>query len=417
VKSFFRKRNLPDRDGELSKAFSLVKSRISIISPWQNIEFMQLATGLYCHVPFCAHKCAYCAFYQEPPTSELIAEYIRGLRVEFSLLEMNKPFDTIYAGGGTPGLLSSANMELLCQILTQNNGKIPPIEFSVEFSPSTVKTEKLEILKHYNCNRVTIGVQSFNRETLLSLGRRQSEKQIFSACEIAMASGIGNIGIDLIFGVPGQTIAEWLADLRCAVNLHPKHISTYALTFENGTPLKRDLSSKIICKKTEEEEADFYLRTWEFLESNGYRQYEISNFCVPGFESVHNINTWKMQDWIGIGPAACSQCGWRRFSNPQSTARWLESMARRELAWTNIEKLGGKTMAEDSIIFGLRMNCGVNISAVKNKFKNVDLTALDDLFCQLQSDGLLQISGECVRLTTEGRLVADAIAVSILEVL
>lgn len=195
------------------------------------------ALGLYCHVPFCAHRCDYCAFYQEPPSSHSIERYLSAIAKEMELLRVGRPFDTIYVGGGTPGLLTPRHLERLCEAIVANNGTVKPVEFSVEFSPITVREEKIEVLKSYNCNRLTIGVQSFNGRTMEALGRRQNEKQVSDAYERALSCAIGNIGIDLIFGVPGQTLGEWMEDLRRAVHLKPKHISTYSLTFEDGTPL------------------------------------------------------------------------------------------------------------------------------------------------------------------------------------
>jgi oxygen-independent coproporphyrinogen-3 oxidase len=330
------------------------------------------------------------------------------------MVDRKGPFDTIYVGGGTPGLLSAADMESLCRTLTEKNGDSGPAEFSIEFSPMAVKGEKIEILRRYGCNRATIGVQSFSEKTMLALGRRQANKRVFAAYETIVSRGIDNVGLDLIFGVPGQTIGEWLCDLRIAVDMRPKHISTYCLTFEEGTPLQRNLSATM-AKKSNDDEADFYLRTWDFLENSGYVHYEISNFCIPGFESIHNFNTWKMQDWIGIGPSACSQCGNERFSNPPSIAQWLDGIERGIMARGNAESVDEKTMAEDCVIFGLRMVDGISVGDLKNRFKNIDFSELDAMFSRLESGEFLRISGDRVRLTTRGLLVADAIAVDILD--
>jgi oxygen-independent coproporphyrinogen-3 oxidase len=371
--------------------------------------------GLYCHVPFCAHRCSYCAFYQEPPIRQLIGQYLCGIEKEFSLLGIRQPFDTIYIGGGTPGLLTSKNLEWLCKILTKNNHRKHPIEFSVEFSPATVKRDKLDILASYHCNRLTMGVQSFNPKIMQILGRRQTHRQILEAWEIISSCEIGNVGIDLIFGIPGQTLDEWLQDLQQAVDLKPQHISTYSLTFENDTPLGNKLLAKLLDQKTNDEEADFYLQTWDFLRKNGYEHYEISNFCLPTFESLHNSNTWKMQDWIGVGPAACSQYKNRRFANPPSIARWLQSLEEGHLAHVSDEALSEQVLAEDSLIFGLRMNEGVNILNLQNRYPTIDFSWLNDLFSKLAAEGFLQMANHIIRLTDAGRLIADTIAVKILE--
>ncbi|MDR2603295.1 MAG: coproporphyrinogen III oxidase family protein, partial [Puniceicoccales bacterium] len=279
----------------------------------------------------------------------------------------------------------------------------------------TVKKDKLDILAKYHCNRITIGVQSFSPKTIQILGRRQTHRQILEAWEIISSCEIDNVGIDLIFGIPGQTLGEWMQDLQRAVDLKPRHISTYNLTFENDTPIGNKLLAKLLDRKSNDEEADFYLRTWDFLRKNGYEHYEISNFCLPTFESVQNSNTWEMQDWIGIGPAACSQYKNRRFANPPSIVQWLQSLGQGNLAHVSEEVISEQVLAEDSIIFGLRMNRGINTLNLQNRYPTIDFSRLDDLFSQLATEGFLQMENHMVRLTDAGRLIADTIAVKILE--
>jgi oxygen-independent coproporphyrinogen-3 oxidase len=345
----------------------------------------------------------------------LIGQYLSGIEKEFSMLDVGQPFDTIYIGGGTPGILTPQNLGRLCEILTKNNSKVYPAEFSVEFSPATIKKDKLDILTQYHCNRITIGIQSFNPKTIQILGRRQTPRQILEAWKIISSCKISNIGIDLIFGVPGQTLMEWLQDLQRAIDLEPQHISTYNLTFEDNTPLRDKLVTRVFDQKSNDEEADFYLQTWDFLKQRGYEQYEISNFCLPKFESIHNSNTWKMQDWIGIGPSACSQYNNRRFANPSSTTQWLKSLERGSLAYIHNEILSEQIFVEDSIIFGLRMNAGVNILNLQNKYPSINFSRWKDLFFQLEAKGFLRVTNNIIRLTDTGRLIADTIAVKILE--
>jgi oxygen-independent coproporphyrinogen-3 oxidase len=372
------------------------------------------AVGLYCHVPFCAHRCAYCAFYQESAVRNSIELYLETVKKELELLSIGIPFDTIYVGGGTPGVLTAKDLERLCVALLKNNENVKPVEFSVEFSPGTVRKEKVEVLKNYHCNRVTIGVQSFNPVTLKALGRRQNSEQVSKAMETIVSCGIENVGIDLIFGVPSQTLGQWIGDLRCAVKLNPKHISTYNLTLEENTPMRRDAEAGIIREKSEDEEVKFHLSTWNFLRSSGFEQYEISNFSRPGFESVHNLNTWKMQDWVGVGPSACSQYENQRFANPPSLKLWANSIIHNELAHANVDRIDEKTLAEDSIIFGLRMNRGIDLCAVKKRFHAVDFSKMDELFAGLAEENLVEKRDGWVKLTDGGRLVADAVAREIL---
>ena len=373
--------------------------------------------GLYCHVPFCAHQCDYCAFYKEEPTAQKIKRYLECIEAEMKLLNIETPFDTIYIGGGTPGVLTANSFEHLCSSLTQNNISREIEEFSVEFSPSTVQKEKISVLMNFGCNRITLGVQSFNEKTMKSLGRRQTLNQVLKAYESIRICGIQNIGIDLIFCVPGQTHQEWLEDLRIAVDLQPQHISTYNLTFEKDTKLTKYLEDNNISKKTDDEEADFFIETRDFLCRNGYRQYEVSNYCRPGFESKHNLNTWKMNDWIGIGPSACSQYMSKRFSNSCSLEKWESNIGNNMLSHENIIDVTDKQMAEDSIIFGLRMTDGIDLDEINANFPKINVNIIKKFFDSLKENKLAKINNSHVALTSKGLLVADAISVEILNIM
>ena len=348
--------------------------------------------GLYCHVPFCAHQCDYCAFYKEEPTAQKIKRYLECIEAEMKLLNIETPFDTIYIGGGTPGVLTANSFERLCSSLTQNNISRENEEFSVEFSPSTVQKEKISVLMNFGCNRITLGVQSFNEKTMKSLGRRQTLNQVLKAYESIRICGIQNIGIDLIFCVPGQTHQEWLEDLRIAVDLQPQHISTYNLTFEKDTKLTKDLKGNNIAKKTDDEEADFFIETRDFLCRNGYRQYEVSNYC-------------------------CSQYMGKRFSNSCSLEKWESNIGNNMLSHENIIDVTDKQMAEDSIIFGLRMTDGIDLDEINANFPKINVNIIKKFFDSLKENKLAKINNSHVALTSKGLLVADAISVEILNIM
>ena len=250
-----------------------------------------------------------------------------------------------------------------------------------------------------------------------SLGRRQTLNQVLKAYESIRICGIQNIGIDLIFCVPGQTHQEWLEDLRIAVDLRPQHISTYNLTFEKDTKLTKDLKGNNITKKTEDEEADFFIETRDFLQRNGYRQYEVSNYCRPGFESKHNLNTWKMNDWIGIGPSACSQYMSKRFSNSCSLEKWESNIGNNMLSHENVIDITDKQMAEDRMIFGLRMTDGIDLDEINANFPKINVDIIKKFFDSLKENKLAKINNSHISLTADGLLVADAISVGILDIM
>lgn len=371
----------------------------------------KLKLGLYCHVPFCAHRCDYCAFYQEPPTRQQLQLYLAALAKEYALVLPHVPFDTLYVGGGTPSLLPPSDLERFCQIVTQNNRQQPLEEFSFECSPQTITSEKLEILARYGCNRITIGVQSFQPEILKILGRRQSPDVIFRAYDIARRSPITNIGLDLMFNIPNQTLEDWQNDLRIVTQLAPEHLSTYSLILEEHTPL----ASRSFQEKSEREATDFYLYTWDFLQHAGYEHYEISNFCRPGKQSLHNTATWQMQEWIGIGPSACSQYQQKRYQNISSLEKWADGIFQDSPQYIHEIVLTDEILATDAMIFGFRMPQGIHLGHLQQRFPSVDFSRWNGLWEQLIKEHFLIKDGPCLALTPQGLLVEDAISLALLD--
>jgi oxygen-independent coproporphyrinogen-3 oxidase len=362
--------------------------------------------GLYVHVPFCATQCDYCAFYKEPLSLPNLERYLHTLLLEIQSIHDKRTFDTIYFGGGTPGILSSKAIDQIAEILHSKMHKIP-LEWTVEIAPSTVSVEKLRHWKAAGVNRISMGIQSFNEAILHTLGRKQTSRQIFHAYKLVRSVGFTNVGIDLIFSAPGQTSEQLLDDLSMAIALGPEHISTYCLTYEDDTVLRNKWGDS----SDENRDHDFYGMVCEFLETHGYKQYEISNFCKTGYASVHNRNTWLMYEWIGVGPSASSQYRGLRYTNIASLNRWATGIENDDPERTDIIKLSPKTLAIDEIIFGLRMNEGVDLE--KNIFRQEIVPLIDDLKIQ----GLLTEEKQRIRLTTRGRLLCDAIAKEIFNAL
>jgi oxygen-independent coproporphyrinogen-3 oxidase len=269
--------------------------------------------------------------------------------------------------------------------------------------------------------RVSLGAQSFQPALLEALGRRHSPAQIHRAYERIRAVGFASVNLDLMFALPGQDEDAWLADLREAVAMRPEHISTYCLTFEEDTALWVKLSQGKV-KLDREREAALYERTWAELAGAGFAQYEISNFARPGHECIHNLNTWRMGSWLGLGPSAASQhAGWRG-ANPPDLDAWLAGLARGERAAAERVALTEALLAEDALIFGLRMNAGVDLAALRRRHPGADWAAADALAARLEDEGLAEREAADggtgrVRLTLKGRLVADAIGVEALGVL
>ncbi|MGZ0654825.1 radical SAM family heme chaperone HemW [Coraliomargarita sp. W4R53] len=374
-----------------------------------------LPIGIYCHVPFCASTCDFCAFYQEKPRRGDLDRYLAAMDLEFAQLPRDRSVDTVFWGGGTPGLLAAKDLERLGRSLLQHLDG-PPAEWTIEMAPSTVKVDKLAVLRDLGVTRISMGVQSFDPKLLDSLGRLHNPKQVYTAWERVQAAGFPQTNLDLMFAIPGQSIEQWEADIREAARLGPSHLSTYCLTFEEDTALYVKLSQGKV-SIDEEKELRFYERGWELLDELGYDQYEISNFAKRDAECRHNMNTWRMHEWVGCGPSAASQYGGERYQRPANLDEWCSAMESGEPPKTERVELDHDLLMADAIIFGLRMNQGIDLQLINERFS--EATNRPDLEAKLkffEQEGLLHSQGSHYALTHQGRLVCDAVGSALLEV-
>ncbi len=371
--------------------------------------------GIYVHVPFCSSTCDFCAFYQETPARGDFDRYLDGVERELELAAIDEPVATVFWGGGTPGLLPPSALRRLGELLRARLPS-PPAEWTVEMTPSSVKEEKLAALREIGVTRISLGAQSFQPRLLEALGRLHPRERIFEAVDKIRRAGFASLNLDLIFSIPGQSLDEWRADLDEATALGPDHLSTYCLTFEEDTALYVKLSQGRVSMDMEKEVS--FLREAECrLAAAGYRQYEISNYARPGAECAHNLNTWGMHRWIGIGPAAASQDrGWRG-ANPAGLDLWLDKLAAGERAGEDRVLLTPDLLAADSLVFGLRMNAGVEVGRVAARFGVLFPDDLERRLREWEGDDLLERDGDRIKLTAGGRLVADRLGAELLEIL
>lgn len=365
-----------------------------------------LSLGLYIHVPFCANKCAYCHFFKTNPTENLVNAYFKQLEREVQSWKerlKGRFIETIFWGGGSPSCLSVTQLErlgALCTNLAPN-----PIEWTVEVSPVTISFEKLCCLKQLGVTRISMGVQSFNSNILKQLGRKQTRKQVFEAYEWIRQAGFNNINLDLIFPPDFSKLSLWQNDLEEAVRLNPEHISTYCLTYESEKgPFIPEAHQTVDVNQ----EADFYEFTWNFLPQFGYQHYEVSNFAKPGLSCKHNVNTWRMQEWIGLGPSAASQWQQQRFQNH------LKIDPEGIQPFASLETLDELTLCKDCLIFGLRMCEGIDLQQLQQRFPNIDLSQFDPLWQHFQQHGWIEYKNSILHCTSKGLLLADSLALEIL---
>ena len=368
---------------------------------------------MYVHVPFCASTCDFCAFYQTKPTAGAVGRFLTGIADEAKLVNWARPVTTVFWGGGTPGLLGPRDLARLAEIVRARCGGVPQ-EWTVELAPASVTPERLAVLKAAGVTRVSMGVQSFQPALLDGLGRQHTLEQIYRAYDHVRAAEFHSVNLDLMFALPGQTEAEWAADVREAVRLAPDHLSTYCLTFEEDTALWVKLSQGRV-KLDPEHEARLYEATWAQLAAAGYAQYEVSNFARPGHACRHNVNTWHMNEWVGLGPSAASQHDGRRGGNIADLEKWLAHVAQGERVTEDRVAVTPALLAEDALIFGLRMNAGVDVGVWQARCPDAPWPAVETLLARCVAEGLAVRKGVRVRLTDRGRLLADSVGAEMME--
>lgn len=336
--------------------------------------------GIYVHIPFCARKCAYCDFYSVAGDPAAIEEF-RGLLVrEMDLFarevpeEAAAPADTVFFGGGTPTVLGA---EALCGLLSVLRERFPidgSAEITTEANPGTVSAEDFLRLREGGFNRVSIGVQSFSPRTLATLGRIHGVEEVRAAHRDARRAGFSSIGMDLIFGIPGQQRPDWTADLDRTVTFLPAHVSAYALAPERGTPIHGAIERGELRMPEDDAVADMYEETRASLARAGYRQYEISNFSRPGAECRHNLKYWRREGYLGLGPSAHGLLFppgkgpfGVRTSNPASLAAYRRRIGEGRLPWEETRACSREDAWKESLIAGLRLLDGIDAKETESR--------------------------------------------------
>ena len=371
--------------------------------------------SLYVHVPFCAHRCGYCDFTLIARRDDLIGDYLRALEREIAIARIpyGTSLDTVFFGGGTPTHPAPDEMKALFQIVRQQFSLSPAAEFSVEANPLDLTEEKIILLVEAGVNRVSLGVQSFSKRELELLERDHSPQNVDELMH-RLRSRIQNISIDLIFGIPDQTLADWRATLLHAINLNPAHISTYGLTFEKGTAFWQRRERGDLVRIEEELEREQYALAMEELALAGYEQYEISNFAKPGFQCRHNNVYWSGDPYWAFGPGAARYLNGRRETNIRSVTGWLNRLERGESPVGDTETLDAQHRAHELVYLGLRRIAGVT----RDEFQRRTGMELDDLYGETirkQTElGTLDDDGSRICLTREGRFIADLVVMEFL---
>ena len=326
--------------------------------------------SLYIHIPFCAQKCLYCDFPSFARKDHLRKAYIEALNKEIiSLREKhnNLEINTIFIGGGTPSVLEADELEcLLKEVAKLNMAK--DIEYSMECNPGNLTEEKLEVMKKYGVNRISMGLQAKQDNLLKGLGRIHNYKTFKENFLLAKKVGFNNINVDLMFGLPNQSLNEWEETLREIISLEPAHISAYSLIIEEGTAFYNLYENDKLKLPTEEEERKMYHLAKEILEENGFNQYEISNYAKEGKECRHNLAYWNMDNWIGVGSAAASYINGKRIKNISSVEEYINSIKDKGEAVEEIINNSKNDNMEEFMFMGLRKINGIDENEFKKRF-------------------------------------------------
>ena len=367
--------------------------------------------GLYIHIPFCLSKCHYCDFYSLTSISA-VPDFLDALFKEMEMYRNRfNSFDTVYIGGGTPSLLSPQQLENILVRIWGNFDLISDSEITVETNPADLNRSYLESIREIGINRINIGVQSFDQKVLNFLGRRHSLMQALSAVEASRKAGFHNIGLDLIYGVPGQSIDSWLDTLKQAVAFSPEHLSCYQLTLEPKTPLGKRYQAGEFSIPGEELQYEFFMKTSQFLEGAGYIHYEVSNFA-RGTElaSRHNQKYWDHSPYLGLGPAAHSFQDNQRWWNHRCLDQYLAAINAGNLPIEETETLTMEQLRLEALYLGLRTKKGVCLQDFKNRY-NCDLfTEKKKMLDKLQEEGFISIQEGHLSPTPTGLAVADSLS-------
>ena len=357
---------------------------------------------IYVHIPFCARICPYCAFYKERADPAQATRFCEAVLAELDRQAgqfVLRP-ETIFFGGGTPTALTTAQLDLLLGGF-RSRLDLPSVrEWTLEANPGSVSERKAQLLRDSGVNRISLGVQSFDDGLLELLGREHSAAQAEASFHLLRRAGFENLNVDLMFGLPGQTLAQWEATLRCAVALGPDHISAYCLTYEEDTDFfLRHARGEF--RVDAEADADFFTLAGELLGAAGFAQYEVSNYARPGFESVHNRAYWSGENYLGLGPSAVSTVGLRRWQNISDYRAYADRLLRGETVSTGDEILTPQMKRAEAVALSLRTNQGVPAEWVNDRPNEVEE------FVRL---GLMQPEAERYVLTRAGRFLADSVA-------
>ncbi len=368
--------------------------------------------GLYLHIPFCRQRCDFCAFYLELYRKGAADTFLQALRTEVRLQAAQeringRAFQSVYFGGGTPTTLRAGQLTDILADIRQYLPLTPQCEITVEAQPGTVSQSDLSTLFDAGVNRMSFGAESMQDEELVGIGRPALAREIVEAVLWAREAGFTNINLDLMYGLPDQTLQSWKDTIGQCLELAPEHFSCYALTVEEGTRLAHDIRHHRVQAPDDSIQVAMDQTAQSMLNDAGYQQYEISNYAKPGFACRHNLLYWTHGDYLGLGPSAQSLVNGVRFGNVANLTSYQTALAQQTLPTQDESVLTKEEQLRDAVIFGLRLVQGIPTQQLRDHALNYGHTTTVEM---LRGRKLIEEDGERSRLSAQGRLHADTVA-------
>ncbi|TLS39426.1 radical SAM family heme chaperone HemW [Pseudalkalibacillus caeni] len=368
--------------------------------------------AVYLHIPFCDYICHYCDFNKVFMKGQPVEEYLDHMAVEMKNTVKKFPYDhieTIFIGGGTPTALSASQLDVLLESVNDTFHPGSHIEYTVEANPGSVDEEKLSVLKNAGVNRLSIGAQAFQNDLLKRLGRGHDEQEVVEIVKLAQRMGFDNLSLDLMFGLPDQTMDMFRESIERTIQLDIPHVSSYSLQVEKKTVFYNLFRKDQLPLPTQEEEADMFELLISKLEKAGLQQYEISNFARPGFESKHNMMYWKNEHYYGVGAGAHSYMNGVRRINAGPLKKYIQLVDENGFPYTEENELTTAEKMEEEMFMGLRMKKGVSVERFQEKFNIPLMTVFGSQIDQLHDKGLINLNKGNISLTEKGLFLGNEV--------
>ena len=365
--------------------------------------------GLYLHIPFCSSICNYCNFNRGLFDGPLKARYVTALQDEILRAGRGEPVDTIYFGGGTPSLLEPGEISVLIGACRSVFDVTPDAEVTLETNPETASVPRLAGFREAGVNRLSFGVQSFQDSELARLGRVHSSARARAAVAEARSAGFDNVSLDLMMWLPGQSVDDWLANVRALVDVRPEHVSFYLLELYPNAPLREEMARAGWSLAPDEDAAAMYLEGLSILDAAGYGQYEISNACVPNRASRHNMKYWTDGEWHGFGCGAHSTRHGVRWHNVSSTSEYVDRLTARASPMAERRRMTAAECVEEAMFTGLRLTRGVDVEAIGRRYAVDVWQRFGAGLTPFVEQGVLRREGPRIWLSREGMLVANEV--------